>query len=321
MGASGAPPPPSNARPLSVRVDSTEIVAAFRKGGLDERTSQNRALKWHRTQATPVEYLVPRMFRTIDARWPAYMDEPRGHADLSPEQLRAQVEELAPWMVPFRLGHGVATIDLESKAGRQNAENYLFRRNLITDTVADVLGADLALSTVLDIGCNSGFFSLDLATRGAQHVDGVDLRPDNIARAQFVKEHFGVDNVDFRVSDADDLATGRQWDVVLNLGLLYHVLNPLQLLRQTYELCGRLAIVDTVVHREPVSAFFLVGDKNVDDPTEGREDWELHPTYRATIETIKYAGFAEVIEIVGRGEPVHPLYGDGRRRCFLAIKE
>jgi len=309
-----------DSRRPSVPVDTTEIVAAFRKGGLDERTSQNRALKWHRTQATPVEYLVPRIFRTIDARWPAYMDEPRGHADLSAEQLRERVHDLAPWMVPFRLGLGVATIDLDSKAGRQNVQNYLFRRNLITDTVVDVLGADLATSTVLDIGCNSGFFSLDLATCGGQHVDGVDLRSYNIARAQFVKEHFGVGNVDFRVSDADDLETGRQWDVVLNLGLLYHVLNPLQLLRRTYELCGRFAVVDTVVHREPVSAFFLVGDKNVDDPTEGREDWELHPTYRATIETIQYAGFSEVIEIVGRGEPSHPLYGDGRRRCFLAIK-
>jgi len=309
-----------DSRRPSVPVDTTEIVAAFRKGGLDERTSQNRALKWHRTQATPVEYLVPRIFRTIDARWPAYMDEPRGHVDLSAEQLRERVRELAPWMVPFRLGPGVATIDLDSKAGRQNVQNYLFRRNLITDTVVDVLGADLATSTVLDIGCNSGFFSLDLATRGAQHVDGVDLRSDNIARAQFVKEHFGVGNVDFRVSDADDLETGRRWDVVLNLGLLYHVLNRLELMRRTYELCGRFAIVDTVVHREPVSAVFLVGDKNVDDPTEGRDDWELHPTYRATIEAIKYAGFSEVIEIVGRGEPAHPLYGDGRRRCFLAIK-
>src|ERR1051325_11035806 len=127
MGASGAPPPPQTARPLAVRVDTTEIVAAFRKGGLDERTSQNRALKWHRTQATPVEYLVPRMFRTIDARWPAYMDEPRGHAVLSLDRLRARLEDLAPCMVPFRLGHSVGPIALDSKAGRQNAENYLFR--------------------------------------------------------------------------------------------------------------------------------------------------------------------------------------------------
>ena len=307
-------------RPLAVRVDTTEIVAGFRKGGLHERTSQNRALKWHRTQATPVEYLVPRMFRTSEPRWPAYMEEPRGRHDLSAEHLQARVRELDPWMVPFRLAPGIATIDVESRVGRQNVQNYLFRRNLVTDTVLEVLGDELSTSTVLDIGCNAGFFSLDLATLGARHVDGVDLRADNIARAQFLEDYFDVDNVEFRVSDADDLETGREWDVVLNLGLLYHVVNPLQVMRRTYELCRRFAIVDTVVHREPVSAFFLVGDKNVDDPTEGREDWELHPTYRATIESIMYAGFSEIVEIVGRGEPAHPLYADGRRRCFLAIK-
>jgi 2-polyprenyl-3-methyl-5-hydroxy-6-metoxy-1,4-benzoquinol methylase len=307
-------------RPLSVRVDTTEIVAGFRKGGLHERTSQNRALKWHRGQATPVEYLVPRMFRDVDPRWPDYMAEPTGRPDVSAEQLRAQVRDLEPWMVPFRLASDVATIDVDSKVGRQNVQNYLFRRNLITDTVVEVLGADLATATVLDIGCNSGFFSLELAARGARHVDGVDLRPENIARAQFVKEHFGIANAEFRVSDADDLSAGREWDVVLNLGLLYHVVNPLQVMRRTYELCRRFAIVDTVVHREPVSAFFLVGDKNVDDPTEGRDDWELHPTYRATIESIMYAGFSEIVEIVGRGAHAHPLYADGRRRCFLAIK-
>lgn len=308
-------------RPLSVRIDTTDIVAGFRKGGLYERTSQNRAMKWHRGQATPVEYLVPRMVREVDRQWPAYMNEQQGHLDLSPERLREHVRALDPWMVPFRLGKGVTTIDVESRAGNQNIQNYLFRRNLITDTVVEVLGEDLASSTVLDVGCNSGFFSLDLATSGAQHVDGVDLRPENIARANFVKEHFAVANVDFGVSDADDLATGREWDVVLNLGLLYHVVNPLQLMRRTYELCRRFAIVDTVVHREPVSGFFLVGDKNVDDPTEGREDWELHPTYRGAIESLFYAGFAAVVEIVADRKPAHELYDRGQRRCFLAIKE
>ncbi len=312
--------PDGSPRPVSVRVDTQEIVAAYRRGALTERTSQNRYLKWRRGQTTPIEFLVPRMFREIVAQWPDYMSEQRGHLDLSPEQLRDRVRALDPWLVPFRLGHDVCTIDLESKPGRQNADNYLFRRGLITDTVAEVLGADLADSTVLDIGCNSGFFSLDLAARGARSVDGIDLRVENIARADFVREHYGTQHVSFAVSDADDLPVGRQWDVVLNLGVLYHVMNPLQLIRRTYELCRRFAIIDTVVHLEPVSAYFLFGDKDADHPTEGREECELHPTYRAAIETIRFAGFSDVVEIVGQGSATHPLYASGGRRCFLAIK-
>ena len=108
--------------------------------------------------------------------------------------------------------------------------------------------------------------------------------------------------------------------MVLNLGVLYHVMNPFELMRQTYELCRKFAIIDTVVHLEPVSGYFLFGDKDVGHPTEGRETCELHPTYRGAIETIKYAGFTDVVEIVGKGKHAHPLYAAGGRRCFLAIK-
>jgi hypothetical protein len=53
---------------------------------------------------------------------------------------------------------------------------------------------------------------------------------------------------------------------------------------------------------------------------EGRESYELHPTYRAVIDTIRHAGFREIFEVVGRSEIPHDLYAAGSRRCFLAIK-
>jgi SAM-dependent methyltransferase len=304
-----------------IHVDTDEIVTALPGAELSPRTtSQQRYLKWRQAQPKRIEFLIPRIIREITAQWPAYMDHQRGHLDLSREQLVEQVRLLGPWYVPFRLGHDVSTIDITSKIGRENVEGYLFRRDLINATVAEVLGEDFSESTVLDIGCNSGFFSLDLAARGAKHVDGVDLREANIERARFVAEHFGIENTEFRVSDADEIASGRQWDVVLNLGLLYHVVNPLQLIQQTFDLCSKFAIIDTVVHFEPISAYILFGDKDNQHLTEGREEWEFHPTYRAAIETIRYAGFSEVIEIVGKGEPEHPLYSSGARRCFLALK-
>ena len=103
---------------------------------------------------------------------------------------------------------------------RVTRDRILFRRELITGTTAAVLGADLSGSTVLDIGCNAGFFSLDIATRGAEHVDGIDLRAENIAQAQFLADYYGVGNVTFATTDADHIGSDRQWDVVLNLGVL-----------------------------------------------------------------------------------------------------
>jgi hypothetical protein len=55
-------------------------------------------------------------------------------------------------------------------------------------------------------------------------------------------------------------------------------------------------------------------------PAEGRETIEFHPTYRGAIQTIRAAGFSQVIEIVGTSKQPHDLYARGVRRCFLAIK-
>jgi SAM-dependent methyltransferase len=196
----------------------------------------------------------------------------------------------------------------------------LYRRDLIAGTVAELLGAQAPRTTILDIGCGPGFFSMDLADRGFGLVQGIDLRSANIVQAEFLAEHYGVDGVSFAVSDADALGSDKQYDVVMNLGVLYHVVNPLQFIHQTYELCRQFAVIDTVCHREPISGYFMFGDKDVDRYTEGREDYELHPTYRGVIDTIRYAGFREVFEIVGESDRPHELYANGGRRCFLAVK-
>jgi SAM-dependent methyltransferase len=301
-------------------IDDT-IVSALPDAPLGSSTSQQRLHAWQGTDRTkPMrEFLLPRIVRQIDREWPAYTVEPPGHADLSRDELVARVRDLDPWQVPFPLAQKVATIDDEMRfaiAGNR----LLFRRDLIVGTVAELLGDDLAHSTVLDIGCQCGFFSLDLAARGARRVDAVDLRPANIAQARFLTEHYGVDNVSFTVADAASWTSDEQWDVVLNLGVLYHVTQPLELIRQTYDRCRRVAVIDTVCHREPVSAYLMLGERDVDKADEGSSQWELHPTYRAVIDTIEAAGFTAILEVVGIADPRHEWYDGGQRRCFLAFK-
>jgi 2-polyprenyl-3-methyl-5-hydroxy-6-metoxy-1,4-benzoquinol methylase len=301
----------------------TETISTRPGAELDSRaSSQARYAQWRKSQSQSelVEYLIPRLTRRIEREWPAYMARPPGHESLTREELLERVRELGPWRVPFQLRDGVSTIWHSTPQGLQNIDAYLFRRDLITGTAAELLGDELGASSVLDLGCSAGFFSLYMATRGAAHVDGVDIRAASIARARFVAEHYGVENVTFQLSDVDEFVTDRTWDVVLNLGLLYHVVDPLRLLRQTYELCRKFAVIDTICHPEPFAAFILFGDKNTEISTEGRDEWEVHPTYRAAIEGIRYAGFSEVIELVGTGEPPHPFYANGDRRCFVAFR-
>jgi 2-polyprenyl-3-methyl-5-hydroxy-6-metoxy-1,4-benzoquinol methylase len=304
------------------QVDDT-VTSTLGAAGEFTRSPQERQRAWqsslpHDRYAT-VEHLVPRIDRPIERTAPAFHARQRGQLDWTSEQIKDRVDELAPWHVPFALGYGRATVR-DPKVAAVNEARLLFRRDLINGTLADLLGDELSATTVLDLGCNCGYFSLDIATRGAAHVDGIDLRSENIAQARFLADHYGVDNVSFAVLDAADLGDDRQWDVVLNLGLLYHVTQPYELLRQTYDLCRRAAIVDTVVHREPMSGFVMVAERDVSVHAEGREPMELHPTYRAVIDILRYTGFREVLELTGSCDDPHPFYAKGVRCCFLAVK-
>lgn len=317
---SRAASPEESASP-ELRVSTAGLRSALVGAELSEpSTSRERYVRWLKTQQLTPEHLLPHIDRRIEREWPSYMTQQRGHLDLSSAELRAKVAELGPWFLPFPVGGDLSTMDMETEIAREAANRVLFRRELINGTVAALLGDELAQTTFLDLGCNCGFFTLDIAGRGALHADGVDLREENIAQARFVAEHYGASNVEFQVLDVDALAGDRQWDVVLNLGVLYHVVNPLQFLRQTYELCRKFAVIDTVCHAAPISGFLLMGDKDVTNSAEGRETWELHPTYRGAIETIRYAGFSEVIELTGEADPPHAFYASGFRRCFLAFK-
>lgn len=83
---------------------------------------------------------------------------------------------------------------------------------------------------VLDVGCGVGRWSRLLAARGAT-VTGVDLSPTMIAQAKLRAEAEGVsDRCRFRVQDLSKLDVGAQFDVVLGVTVLQHILDP-ELLR------------------------------------------------------------------------------------------
>ena len=281
-------------------------------------TSGQRYAQWQKDVESmnllPNEQLLPQILVRCDDVLPPFMQ----HSPAEPsEQLRAQMDALAPWDFWFQLAAGIESCDNNVTKNRM-----LCRSQLISETVAKLLGEKIGQSHILDMGSHSGFFSFDMAGRGAASVTGVELRTENLAQANFLKDVYQLPQVTFQQGNVNDFKPNRTYEVVLNLGLLYHVIDPISLVRQTYELCSEFAVIDTLCHKEPISAYIAAFNKDTAGRGEGTHTAEMHPTYRALIDTMHDAGFVDLIELTAHdGDKVAGIYKERRRRCIIGFKK
>jgi tRNA (mo5U34)-methyltransferase len=159
------------------------------------------------------------------------MEQPA--SDLSREAIAQRVRELGTWFHNLDLG-GVQTAP-DHFLGDYPAVKW--RR------FAHALPQDLRGMSVLDIGCNAGFYAIEMKRRGAERVVGVDHDPDYLEQARFAAEVSGVD-IEFRKLSAYDVAAlGERFDIVLFLGVLYHLRHPLLALDLIHEHVARDLLV------------------------------------------------------------------------------
>jgi tRNA (mo5U34)-methyltransferase len=129
------------------------------------------------------------------------------------------------------------------------------RLELMEPPVRAALAAAGPAARVIDLGCNEGWFAHRLLEWGAREVVGIDLRADNVRRAELLREHFGVpaDRMTFHQADVLELdpeALGR-FDIVLLVGLIYHLERPLDAIRLARALTDRLCIIESQLTRQP----------------------------------------------------------------------
>ncbi|MBV9901123.1 MAG: TIGR04290 family methyltransferase [Alphaproteobacteria bacterium] len=140
--------------------------------------------------------------------------------------LRARIEALGPWFHNIDLG-GVWTAPDHFLGDYPNLKFRRFEAHL---------PADLAGRTVLDIGCNAGFYAMEMKRRGAGRVVGIDSDERYLAQARFAAETLGYDNIEFRNLSVYDVATlGERFDLVVFMGVLYHLRHPLLALDLIHE--------------------------------------------------------------------------------------
>ena len=145
---------------------------------------------------------------------------------LSHQEIERRVRELGPWF---------HNMDLD---GVQTApDHFLYDYpNNKWQRFAQAVPADLSGMSVLDIGCNAGFYSLEMKRRGAARVLGIDSDERYLEQARLAARVRGLEDIEFRflsVYDVGQLA--EKFDLVIFMGVLYHLRHPLLALDLIYE--------------------------------------------------------------------------------------
>lgn len=136
---------------------------------------------------------------------------------LSQHAIRQRIRELGEWFHNIDLG-GVQTAPHHFLGDYPAVKWRQF---------AHAIDADLSGRSVLDIGCNAGFYAIEMKRRGAARVLGIDSDERYLAQARFAADVAGVD-IEFRRMSVYQLpALGERFDLVLFMGVLYHLRHPL----------------------------------------------------------------------------------------------
>jgi tRNA (mo5U34)-methyltransferase len=174
----------------------------------------------------------------------------------SADELRREVASIR-WFHQIDLGDGIVT------PGHDNSAEKLPRMGL---------PADLSGKSVLDVGAWDGFFSFEAERRGAERVVAIDpnawrapVGPDNPWSGQdgfkLARRVLGSTIEDLDIG-LDELAPERigRFDLVLFLGVFYHLPDPLPIFERVASLTAERLILEThadlVWMRRPAMVYY-----------------------------------------------------------------
>jgi tRNA (mo5U34)-methyltransferase len=246
------------------------------------------------------------------------------------EEVLAELKRLEPWFHRIDLGGGLYT-KTESVMGEP-----VDHPRGPWQTVQKLLPADLSGKTLLDVGCNAGFYAFEAKRSGAQRVLGVDGQRQHVRQGLFVRKVLGLE-VEFRRLNVYELSprTVGKFDITLALGLLYHLKHPILALENLYQVTKELLIIETAImppKQTPKSFSYSFGATKtvlhplayVENPPDAKEqvfNWFL-PSVEALTALLRNTGFAEVqlVEVKDDRAVVLCRKSKGKTRELDALK-
>jgi SAM-dependent methyltransferase len=195
--------------------------------------------------------------------------------------------------------------------------NYTRVRQDFISELLDAIRGQVSLESAIDVGCGVGYFSEFLSDRGFQVV-AVDGREENAKEGQ--RRYPGIR---FLTRNAEDPALSDigVFDLVLCVGLLYHLENPLLAIRNLHALTGKILIVESMCTPGTDPALLLLDEGQEDN--QGLNRVAFYPTESCLIKMLSRACFPFVYRF--RRLPPDRQFGNTllrkRSRTFLVASK
>jgi tRNA (mo5U34)-methyltransferase len=242
------------------------------------------------------------------------------------EEIKQKIASFPRWHYQFDLRGALTPIFKESHVKR-----HAQRKKLFFDPLVELFGGSLKGKRVLDLGCNAGFWALSAAQAGCDYVLGIDGRQMHVDQANFVFEAKEVERERFDFFSGDLFETNLRrfgtFDVVLCLGLMYHISKHVELMEKISEVNSDVLVIDTTLsvangsflelRRESTKGFRMAVDRGL----------VMHPTKQAVRDLVEEFGYSVSVleplfrnelgelEWMGRG------FRSGRRKAFVCAKK
>lgn len=244
------------------------------------------------------------------------------------EEILNGVAALAPWFHCIDMGGGIQT-----KTSSVTGEAADHPRGT-WEKISRCLPEDLSGKSVIDVGCNAGFYAIEAKRRGASRVLGVDAQRHLINQALFVRRVLGLD-IEYRRMSVYDLSRRSvgQFDVTLALGLIYHCKHLILALEKLFEITKDILIIETAMlpeERTPESFLDNVAGPSVTlHPLAYAENSADTKGTRSLEALLRNVGFSEVrffdqqpgraVVVCRRGEPSSDVIVLSQFQSMLAL--